>query len=148
MRPGTQDEVAQVVAACAAAGAALVPWGGGTAMGLGNPPARVDVVVRLDRLDRVVEWDPANLCVTAEAGMRLAALQELIARNKTILPLDPPAGAKVTLGGLVAANLSGPRRLQLRNGPGLAAGDAGGAPGRRADPLRRPGHQERLRAMT
>ncbi len=111
VRPGTQDEVAAVVAACAASGAALVPWGGGTAMGMGNCPVRVDVVVHLDRLNRVVEFDPDNLCVTVEAGMPLARLQEMIAEKKLLLPLDPPDGARVTVGGLVAANLSGPRRL-------------------------------------
>jgi glycolate oxidase FAD binding subunit len=111
-RPATRDEVAGVVAACAAEGAALVPWGGGTAMGTGNRPERVDLVVRLDRLDRVVEFDPDNLCVTAEAGLPLARLQALIAGKRLILPLDPPGGDRVTVGGLVAANLSGPRRLQ------------------------------------
>ena len=52
VRPGTQDEVAAVVSACAAEGAALVPWGGGTAMGTGNQPERVDVVIRLDQIGR------------------------------------------------------------------------------------------------
>jgi len=111
VRPGTQEEVSQVVAACAKAGAAMIPWGGGTAMGLGNAPARAQVVLHLERLDRLVEWDAANLCVTAEAGMRLAALQEIIARDRLVLPLDPPAGHRVTLGGLVAANQNGPGRL-------------------------------------
>jgi glycolate oxidase FAD binding subunit len=111
VQPGTQDEVSQVVAACAKAGAALIPWGGGTAMGLGNAPVRAQVVIHLDRLDRLVEWDPANLCVTAEAGMRLGALQEILARDRAILPLDPPSGHRVSLGGLVAANQSGPGRL-------------------------------------
>lgn len=111
VRPGTQEEVAQVVATCYAAGAAMLPWGGGTAMGLGNPPPRVEVMIHLDRLDRIVEWDPANLCVTAEAGLRLGALQEILARDKAILPLDPPASHRLTLGGLVAANQSGPGRL-------------------------------------
>jgi glycolate oxidase FAD binding subunit len=111
VRPGTQDEVSQVVAACAKVGAAMIPWGGGTAMGLGNAPSRAQVVLHLDRLDRLVEWDPANLCVTAEAGMRLAALQEILARDRALLPLDPPAGHRVTLGGLVAANQYGPGRL-------------------------------------
>jgi len=68
-------------------------------------------VLHLERLDRLVEWDAANLCVTAEAGMRLAALQEIIARDRLVLPLDPPAGHRVTLGGLVAANQNGPGRL-------------------------------------
>jgi glycolate oxidase FAD binding subunit len=81
-------------------------------MGTGNRPERLDVVVRLDRLDRVVAFDPDNLCVTVEAGLPLARLQELVAARHVLLPLDPPAADRVTAGGLVAANLSGPRRLQ------------------------------------
>ena len=111
VRPGTQEDVSRVVAACAAAGATMIPWGGGTAMGLGNPPTGADVLIQMDRLDRIVEWDPANLCITAEAGMRLGALQQLIARDGAVLPLDPPSGQLVTLGGLVAANQAGPGRL-------------------------------------
>lgn len=111
VRPGTQDDVANVLAACADADAAVIPWGGGAAMGLGNPPRRADVAVALDRLDRIVEFDAANLCVTAEAGVTLAALQATLAQKREILPLDPPADSRVTVGGLVAANLSGPSRL-------------------------------------
>jgi glycolate oxidase FAD binding subunit len=111
VRPGTQDEVSKALAACASANAAVIPWGGGTAMGLGNRPRRADVVLLLDRLDQIVEFDAANLCVTVEAGAKLAALQAALAQKKEILPLDPPADAKVTAGGLVATNLSGPSRL-------------------------------------
>ena len=111
VRPGTQDEVSKVASVCAAAGATMIPRGGGTAMGLGNRPSRADAVVQLDRLDRIVEFDAANLCVTAEAGMRLARLQATLAQEKEILPLDPPTDSKVTIGGLVAANQSGPTRL-------------------------------------
>lgn len=111
VRPGTQDEVAEVVSACAKAGASMVPWGGGTAMGVGNRPARAEVVVRLDRLDRIVEFDADNLCITVEAGMPLGRLQEVVAGKQEALPIDPPDGDRVTLGGLVAANQSGPRRL-------------------------------------
>jgi len=109
--PGTQDEVAAVVAACAQAEAALMPWGGGTAMAMGNPPRRLDVVISLARLDRVVEFDADNLCITVEAGMPLARLQALVAERGEQLPLDPPDADRVTLGGLVAANQSGPSRL-------------------------------------
>jgi glycolate oxidase FAD binding subunit len=112
VRPGTEQEVALVVAACARTGAAMIPWGEGTAMGLGNPPARTQVVVQLGRLNRMVAWDPANLTVTAEAGMRLATLQETVAQDRAILPLDPPADHLVSLGGLVAANQNGPSRLR------------------------------------
>jgi glycolate oxidase FAD binding subunit len=111
VRPGTQDAAAHVLAACAAAGAAVIPWGGGTTMGLGSRPRRADVVVHLGRLDRIVEFDAANLCVTVEAGVKLAGLQATLAQQKEILPLDPPTDSKVTAGGLVATNLSGPSRL-------------------------------------
>jgi len=111
VHPGSQDEVASVVGACAEAGAAIIPWGGGTAMGMGNPPARADVVVALDRLNRIVEFDAANLNVTVEAGVRLADLQIELAKQRQFLPLDPPAEGKATVGGILAANGSGPCRL-------------------------------------
>lgn len=111
VRPALQDELASVMAACAEAAAAVLPWGGGTAMGLGNPPARADVALGLDRLDRIVEFDAANLNVTAEAGVRLAGLQAELAKGREFLPLDPPAEDKATVGGILAANESGPRRL-------------------------------------
>jgi glycolate oxidase FAD binding subunit len=111
VRPGTQEEVSQVVRACAEAGKTILPWGGGTSMGLGNIPARADVVLRMDRLDRVVEWDPANLVVTVEAGMRLAALAEHTSGGGSLLPMDPPAFPQVTVGGMLASNQTGPGRL-------------------------------------
>ncbi len=111
VRPGTQEEVSRVVAACATAGATMIPWGGGTSMGTGNRPSRVDVVVRTERLDRLVELDADNLCVTVEAGMPLSRLREVLAAKKEFLPLDPPSDDSVTIGGLVSANLSGPGRL-------------------------------------
>ena len=75
VRPGSQEEVAKVVAACAEAGAALIPWGGGTSMGVGNRPAGADVVVHFTRLGRIVEHDADNLNVTVEAGMPLEKLR-------------------------------------------------------------------------
>jgi glycolate oxidase FAD binding subunit len=111
VHPGTQEDVGAVVAACGAAGAAVIPWGGGTAMGLGNTPARVEVVVCLDRLTRVVEFDAANLVVSAEAGVRLGDLQGVLAEKCQFLPLDAARLGRQTLGGLIATNASGPSRL-------------------------------------
>lgn len=108
--PGSQQEVETVVAACGSAGAAMAPWGGGTAMGLGNPPRRLDVVVRLDRLTRIVEFDDANLNVSAEAGVTLGRLQDVLHEKREFLPLDPAQADRVTVGGLVQSNASGPGR--------------------------------------
>ena len=110
-RPGTQEQVEAAVAACGKAGAAIAPWGGGTAMGLGNAPARLDVVLCLDRLSRIVEFDAANLVVSAEAGVRMADLQQLLATKREVLPLDCARMDRRTVGGIIATNASGPSRL-------------------------------------
>ena len=62
------------------------------------------------RMDRLLAYEPADLTVSAEAGMRFAELSRILAENNQFLPLDPPFGADATLGGVLAANSSGPRR--------------------------------------
>jgi glycolate oxidase FAD binding subunit len=111
VRPGTQAETANVLAACAAADAAVTPWGGGADRGLGNLPRRIETIVHLDRLNRVVEFDAPNLQVTAEAGITLGALEAVLADERQVLPWDPPADHMHTLGGLVATNRSGSSRM-------------------------------------
>ncbi len=109
--PEAPEQIGSLLHACAEVGAAVVPWGGGTAMALGNIPHRVDVVVELARFNKLVEHDAANLTATVQAGMPLAALQRVLEREKQFLALDPPHPAQATIGGLVAANSNGPRRM-------------------------------------
>ncbi len=109
--PQDAAQIGEVLKICSAAGAAVVPWGGGTSMRLGNLPHRVDVVLSLDRLNALIEHDDANLTSTLQAGMRIAALQQFLARRTQFLALDPPRPAQATVGGMVAANLNGPRRM-------------------------------------
>jgi glycolate dehydrogenase FAD-binding subunit len=108
--PGTLDEVAAVVAAAAEVGMPLVPWGGGTAAAVGMPPARAGLVLALTRLRAIVEHEPGDLTVTAQAGLKLAELQSALRARGQWLSLDPPDGDRATLGGVLAANASGPRR--------------------------------------
>ena len=110
VRPGSQQEVGSVAAACSAAGASMLPWTDGALIGLGNPPSRLEVVVCLDRLTRIVEFDDANLNVSVEAGVRLDALQAVLSAKREFLPLDPAQSDQVTVGGLVQTNASGPSR--------------------------------------
>jgi glycolate oxidase FAD binding subunit len=107
--PGTIDEVAGVVRHAAAAGAAIMPWGGGTAVALGEPP-RSGLVVGLRRLARLVEHEPGDLTATVEAGFTLEALQAALRARGQWLSLDPPDAARATIGGIVAADASGARR--------------------------------------
>ena len=108
--PATVEQLAAAVKVCAAALATIAPWGGGTAMSLGNPPRSLDVVIRTVRLNQVIEHDPANLTVTVQSGITLNALQKVIAATQQFVPFDAPLPERSTIGGIVAANLNGPRR--------------------------------------
>jgi glycolate oxidase FAD binding subunit len=108
--PGRADEVAAVVQQAGAAGVPLIPWGGGTAMAVGDPPPRPGIVVGLRRLGRLVEHEPGDLTATVEAGLTFDALQTALRGRGQWLSLDPPDAERATLGGLIAVNASGPRR--------------------------------------
>jgi glycolate oxidase FAD binding subunit len=108
--PADFAEVAVALRLCSEIDAAVAPWGGGTAISVGNPPRRLDVVMGLHRLNLLMEHDQANLTATAQSGITLAALQKTLARQHQFLPFDPPTPARATIGGIVATNLNGPRR--------------------------------------
>jgi glycolate oxidase FAD binding subunit len=110
-RPGSVAEAGQVLAAAAADGLAVAFVGGGSKLGLGNPPERVDLLVSTERLDQVLEHAAGDLVVRVQGGARLADLQAALAPAGQWLALDPPQ-LRATVGGVVAANASGPRRLR------------------------------------
>ncbi|HEX8731616.1 MAG TPA: FAD-binding oxidoreductase [Ktedonobacterales bacterium] len=115
-RPATLDELTAALRLAAEAGAAVAAWGSGSRMALGYPPARLDLVVSLERMNRVVHYDPADLTITVEAGMTHAALAEALAPARQMLPLDPPLPARATIGGTLATGVVGLRR-GLYGGP-------------------------------
>jgi glycolate oxidase FAD binding subunit len=110
--PGTADEAARILAWAHQTKLAVVPRGGGTRMELGNAPRAYDLALSTQRLNRVLEHEPADLTVTVEAGLPLAELQATLRQQGQFLPLDPPAADGSTIGGVVAANASGPFRLR------------------------------------
>ena len=111
VRPRTVAEVADVLRAAAADGRTVVPVGGGSKTSWAAPPTSCDLLLDTTALDRVVEHVAGDLVVVAEAGVRLADLQAQLGEARQQLGLDPPeCGA--TLGGVVSANSSGPRRLR------------------------------------
>jgi glycolate oxidase FAD binding subunit len=104
----TPFEVQEALGVCDRAGAAAIPWGGGRHMALGNPPARYHLALVINGLDRILEYEPADLTVTVEAGITFGKLQAALAERGQFLPIDAPADA--TVGGVLAANVSGPSR--------------------------------------
>ena len=91
--PSSEAEVAAVLREAVLAQMVVVPWGAGTRQDLGRPLERVDLVLSLEKLNRVVDYVPADMTITVEAGMRFAELQALTARHGQTVSLDPPRGA-------------------------------------------------------
>jgi glycolate oxidase FAD binding subunit len=108
--PTTPVEVAELLAESSEQGMAVVPVGGGTALSLGNPPERADLVLSTERLSRVIDYEPTDLVLSVEAGARLGDVQAILGEHGQRLPIDPPGGADATIGGLIATARWGPLR--------------------------------------
>jgi glycolate oxidase FAD binding subunit len=111
--PATAADVAAILSVASREGMTVQPWGAGTHQGYGHSIAP-DVVLAATRLRRIVAWEPDDLTVVTEAGATLRQIEEhLTDRRQTAgLPEHEP---HATVGGVVAAGLSGWRRL--RYGP-------------------------------
>lgn len=108
--PGSVDEVAAVIGLAAEAARPVTPWGGGTAVSVGMPAAPGGLVLGLRRLSRLLEHEPGDLTASAEAGMTVEAFQTALRGRGQWVSLDPADARLATLGGVLAANASGPRR--------------------------------------
>ena len=94
-------------------GLAVVPWGGGVALARESAPPHYDLALDLRALDRIVEYEPEDFTLTAECGVTIATLRAALAARGQELPLEAPHAARATLGGVLAANAVGPRRLRF-----------------------------------
>lgn len=110
LTPQTPEELAEALGAAGAAGKTITLGGRFSKQHMGGPVAPSEITVRTAGLRRVLEYEPSDLTVSVEAGVPFAELRGLLAANRQMVPLDPPFSEEGTVGGVVAANLSGPRR--------------------------------------
>jgi glycolate oxidase FAD binding subunit len=110
VKPGTTEEVAEVVKFAAAEKLALIACGARTKLGIGLPPRAYDVAVDMTRMDRVVTCDPGDLTVAVEAGIPLHKLGATLAEHRQFLPLSVPWVKRATVGGTVASGVDMPQR--------------------------------------
>ena len=85
--------------------------GGGTALDYGYPPQGPGATVATEHLARLIDYPARDMTVTVEAGMRVSALAELLRGERQQLPIDVPQADVATIGGVLATNVSGPRRF-------------------------------------
>jgi FAD/FMN-containing dehydrogenase len=124
VRPGSPQEVAAVVRVCAAHGTPIVPQGGNTGLVLGGVPdtSGRQVVLSLQRLQRVRALDPDNLTLTVDAGCVLQVAQQAAEAAGLWLPLSLASEGSCTIGGNLATNAGGTQVLRFGNARDLCLG--------------------------
>jgi glycolate oxidase FAD binding subunit len=109
--PTDAGQIAEVLRLASEYQATVFPRGGGSHTFLGQTPSRVDLVLSMQHLQQQLAYEPADLTTTVQAGMRFGELQHTLRDSGQCLALDPPVTTTTTLGGVMATNVSGPRRL-------------------------------------
>jgi glycolate dehydrogenase FAD-binding subunit len=136
-RPGSAEEVAELVRMAGAENLALIATGARTKLEMGLPPQRYDIAIDMTRLDRVAAYDPGDLTLGVEPGCGLAKLQSVLAEHRQFLPLAVPYFRQTTVGGTIATGVDSPLRqlfgtardyilgMEFVTGEGVAAKSGG-----------------------
>jgi glycolate oxidase FAD binding subunit len=108
---GSVEETSELMKLASRERLVVSPRGSGTKMHLGDPPASLDLIVSTARVNEIIEHVPGDQVVRVQAGIRLQDLQEQLSGSDQMLAIDPPERG-ATIGGIIAANASGPRRYR------------------------------------
>ena len=114
-------------------------------MDWGRPPSRIDVILDMRRLNRILAHEHGDLTATVEAGATLRDVNEALARHGQRLPLDPPFADARPSAALLATNDSGPLRHRYGTPRDLVIGMQLATTDGDAREGRRPGREERRR---
>ncbi|MFO1091631.1 MAG: FAD-binding protein [Hyphomicrobiales bacterium] len=114
----TAEDVRAAIADCAAAGRTVEIVSGGSKRGIGRL-THTDVELDVSALSGVVDYEPDELVIVAKPGTPVAAIEETLANRRQVLAFEPPnlstllgVNRAPTIGGIIASNLAGPRRVQ------------------------------------
>jgi glycolate oxidase FAD binding subunit len=110
VRPESVAALGEIIHQVIAEGCAVYPIGGRTMLDLGLPPSVKGRAVDVRSLNKVIDFPARDMTVTVGAGITIAGLAAALAKEKLRLPVDVPRPEQATLGGTLAANVSGARR--------------------------------------
>ena len=110
IQPATPEELAAALHEASAASESICLAGGSSKSAMAGPLPDAAVRISTAALRRLRQYEPHDLTISVEAGMPWCQLEQIVAENRQMIPLDPPFGSEATVGGVVAANSSGPRR--------------------------------------
>lgn len=108
--PKTPLELAEALQAAASRNQSITLSGNSTKRRMAGPIEPAEVCVSTAALKGVLDYEPHDLTISVEAGMRWRDLTALLTKNRQMVPLDPPFAENATVGGVIAANSHGPRR--------------------------------------
>lgn len=112
VRPSTTEEVAATLRICNEAGQAVVPHGGLTNVVRSSISNENEVVLSLEKMNRIIEIDEVGRTATVEAGVVLLNLQNAVAEKGLLFPLDLGAKGSCQIGGNISTNAGGLRVLR------------------------------------
>ncbi len=105
-RPSDAADVATILSDLHSQSVAVIPWGGGTRMGVGNTPRDYDVALDLTGVSQNIEHVAGDMTVVCDAGVRISDLTDLLGESNQRLPFTIPRPERATIGGSVASNAS------------------------------------------
>jgi glycolate oxidase FAD binding subunit len=110
LQPDSPEALAALLREHAEAGRTIRLGGADSKVRIGGPPRDCDVSLSTLGLRRVLQFEPRDLTISVQAGLPWAELTRLLDDAGMMVPIDPPFASRATVGGVVAANSSGPRR--------------------------------------
>jgi FAD/FMN-containing dehydrogenase len=124
LKPGTVDEVSQILALANETGTAIVPQGGNTGLVGGQIPSKAgdQVLLNLSRLNHIRDVDLAGNCMIVEAGLVLAKAQEVALNAGRLFPLRIASEGSCQIGGVLSTNAGGTAVLAYGNARDLVLG--------------------------
>ena len=124
VRPANTEEVVAVVKACANARVSIVPQGGNTGLVVGSIPneSGTQVVLSMQRMQRVRNVDADNLTITVEAGCTLQSVQDAAEKAGYLFPLSLGSEGSCTIGGNLGTNAGGTQVVRYGNARELCLG--------------------------
>ena len=111
LRPGTVEEISKILALANETATPIVPQGGNTGLVGGQIPLHNEIVLSLNRLDRIREVDPTSNTLTCEAGVTLQRAREAAAAVDRLYPQLLPSEGTCTIGGNLSTNAGGTAAL-------------------------------------
>jgi glycolate oxidase FAD binding subunit len=110
LRPESAAQIAEIIKFAASEKLGIIPTSGRTKLNIGLPPKRYDLALDMKSLNKIVAYDPGDLTLSVEPGLRFTILSETLGKHRQFLPLTVPFHTQTTMGGIVATGVDGPVR--------------------------------------